>query len=47
MKTIKFKGTKVYIVADNYISTANVKTFENKGDINAHNQSISKKRKKK
>ena len=32
-KRIKFKGTKAYIVADNYISTANVKTFENKGEI--------------
>ena len=32
-KRIKFKGTKAYIVADNYISTANVKNFENKGEI--------------
>jgi hypothetical protein len=39
-KRIKFKGTKVYIVADNYISTANVKTFENKGDINGFSNPV-------
>ena len=39
-KRIKFKGTKAYIVADNYISTANVKTFENKGDINGFSNPV-------
>ena len=33
-KKIKFRGTKAYILADNYITTANVKSFENKGEIN-------------
>lgn len=32
-KKIKFRGTKAYILADNYIATANVKSFENKGNI--------------
>jgi len=32
-KRIKFKGTKAYIAADNYISTASVKTFEARGII--------------
>ena len=33
-KKIKFKGTKAYILANNYIATANVRSFENKGSIN-------------
>jgi len=33
-KKIKFRGTKAYIVTDNQILTANVKTFENKEEIN-------------
>ena len=33
-KKIKFSGTKAYIVTDNQILTANVKTFENKEEIN-------------
>ena len=33
-KKIKFNGTKAYIITDNQILTANVKTFENKEEIN-------------
>lgn len=32
-KKIKFRGTKAYILSENTIATANVKTFENKGMI--------------
>ena len=33
VKKIKFQGTKAYIVANNQILTANVETFENKGEV--------------
>jgi hypothetical protein len=33
VEKIKFKGTKAYIAADNYIFTANVKTFEDRGIV--------------
>ena len=33
VKKIKFQGTKVYIVANNQLVTANVETFESKGEV--------------
>ena len=36
-RKIKFKGTKVYIIAQDYIVTSNVNTFENKGLIDGFN----------
>ena len=37
---IKFRGTKAYIVTDNQILTANVKTFENKEEINGFTNAV-------
>jgi len=37
---IKFKGTKAYIIADDYILTANVKTFEKKDEINGFSNPV-------
>jgi hypothetical protein len=39
-KRIKFKGTKVYIAADNYIATANIKTFEDRGIISSFSNPV-------
>jgi len=39
-KKIKFRGTKAYIVTDNQILTANVKTFENKEEINGFTNAV-------
>ena len=39
-KKIKFQGTKAYIIADNYILTTNVKTFENKEEINGFSNPV-------
>jgi len=39
-KKIKFSGTKAYIVTDNQILTANVKTFENKEEINGFTNAV-------
>jgi len=39
-KRIKFKGTKAYIVADDYILTANVKTFEKRDEINGFSKPV-------
>ena len=39
-KKIKFRGTKAYIITDNQILTANVKTFENKEEINGFTNAV-------
>jgi hypothetical protein len=39
-KKIKFKGTKAYIIADDYILTANVKTFEKRDEINGFSKPV-------
>jgi hypothetical protein len=39
-KRIKFLGTKAYIIADDYILTANVKTFEKKDEINGFSNPV-------
>ena len=39
-KKIKFRGTKAYIVTDNQILTANVKTFENKEEIKGFTNAV-------
>ena len=39
-KKIKFRGTKAYIVTDNQILIANVKTFENKEEINGFSNAV-------
>ena len=39
-KKIRFNGTKAYIIADNYILTANVNTFENKEEINGFSNPV-------
>ena len=36
-RKIKFKGTKAYIISQDYIITTNVNTFENKGRIDGFN----------
>jgi len=39
-KKIKFSGTKAYIITDNQILTANIKTFENKEEINGFTNAV-------
>ena len=39
-KRIKFLGTKAYIIADDYILTANIKTFEKKDEINGFSNPV-------
>ena len=39
-KRIKFLGTKAYIIADDYILTANVKTFEKKDEISGFSNPV-------